>query len=179
MRIAVSGAHATGKTTLIAELARVLPGYAVLEEPYHSLASEGHAFEPLPSLDDFELLLERSVSSVTKVDSTNVLFDRAPVDYLAYLEALSRDPGALTHWVPRVAEAMARLDLVVFVPIERPDRIGGAATEWARLRRRVNRTLATMLLDDEWGFGARVAEVSGTPGDRAEQVCEWLARTAF
>lgn len=43
MRIAVSGAHQTGKTTLIEELSRALPSYGVVDEPYHLLEEEGHA----------------------------------------------------------------------------------------------------------------------------------------
>jgi len=34
MRIAVSGVHGTGKSTLIAELARRLDGYQVVDELY-------------------------------------------------------------------------------------------------------------------------------------------------
>lgn len=34
MRIAVSGSHRTGKSTLIAELAALLPGYSTVDEPY-------------------------------------------------------------------------------------------------------------------------------------------------
>ena len=55
MRIAVSGAHRTGKTTLIEELSRALPTYTVVDEPYHLLEEEGYEFEALPSVEDFEL----------------------------------------------------------------------------------------------------------------------------
>src|SRR5262245_61056219 len=60
VRIAVSGAHGTGKSTLIADLARNLPGYAVAEESYYALLAEGHVFPALPSREDYELMLERS-----------------------------------------------------------------------------------------------------------------------
>src|SRR6185369_13261844 len=60
MKIAVSGAHRTGKTTLVEELCRALPAYIAVDEPYHLLEEEGHEFAEMPSLEDFELLLERS-----------------------------------------------------------------------------------------------------------------------
>jgi predicted ATPase len=37
---AVSGAHRTGKTTLLEELSRSLPGYTVVEEPYRQLEED-------------------------------------------------------------------------------------------------------------------------------------------
>ena len=40
MRIAFSGAHRTGKTSLVDELLFLLPGYVSFDEPYH-LMSEG------------------------------------------------------------------------------------------------------------------------------------------
>jgi deoxyadenosine/deoxycytidine kinase len=41
MRIAISGAHGTGKSTLVEMLAERLPGYAVVEELYQLLLDEG------------------------------------------------------------------------------------------------------------------------------------------
>jgi len=79
MRIAVGGAHASGKSTLIAELSRTLPSHKVVEEPYYLFVAEGHNFAG---------------------EGSSVLDD----------------------WLPPVRAAMARLDLVVFVPIEQPDR---------------------------------------------------------
>ena len=37
MRIAFSGAHRTGKSTLLAGVAERLPGYATVDEPYRLL----------------------------------------------------------------------------------------------------------------------------------------------
>src|SRR3954468_5242028 len=123
MRIAGSGAHRTGKTTLIEELSRALPEYAVVEEPYHLLAEEGHEFAEMPSLDDFELQLERSIQCVEDSEEDQ-LFDRCPADMLAYLIAHRDSAGFdVGVWLPRLESAMRRLDLIVFVPIEHPDRI--------------------------------------------------------
>jgi predicted ATPase len=91
MRIAVSGAHGTGKSTLIAELARRLDGYQVVDELYYTLLDEGHVFAERPSAEDFELLLERSLAVVSDSTGPNILFDRCPADYLAYLSVVRRD----------------------------------------------------------------------------------------
>ena len=63
MRIAVSGAHRTGKTTLIDELLGALATFSAVDEPYCLLAEEGHAFAEMPCLEDFELQLERSTAA--------------------------------------------------------------------------------------------------------------------
>jgi hypothetical protein len=168
MRLALAGAHATGKSTLAAELARALPGHRVIEEPYYQLEAEGHVFSASPPLEDFEAQLERSLQSVAQ-ERGAVIFDRSPADYLAYFLA-HRDRGraALAHWFPEVCAAIATLDLLVFVPIERPDRI--AAPEAARLRRRVDTVLRAGVMADEWALGAPVLEVGGLPGERVAQV---------
>lgn len=175
MRIAISGSHATGKTTLVTELAGHLPGYAVVEEPYHALADEGHGFAALPDADAFAALLERALVDIERSLPDDVLLDRGPADYLAYLAALRPAIGSLTPWIAPVAEAMARVDLIVFVPIERPDRIGVDASEGRALRRRVDAVLREMLVEDAWGLGGRVLEVSGSPETRARQVLAAIA----
>ena len=80
MRIAVSGSHATGKSTLIAELAQQLNDFEVLDEPYYVLEEEGHLFEHPPGADDFEVLFRRSVEMLRASESSRILFDRSPAD---------------------------------------------------------------------------------------------------
>ena len=175
MRIAFSGSHATGKTTLVTELASRLPGYEVVEEPYHALGDEGHGFAALPDADAFAALLERALADVDGPLPDDVLLDRGPADYLAYLAALRPATGSLSPWIAPVAEAMARLDLIVFVAIERPDRIGVDASEGRARRRRVDAVLRGMLVEDAWGLGGRVLEVSGSPEARTRQVLAAIA----
>jgi carbohydrate kinase (thermoresistant glucokinase family) len=175
MRIAVSGAHRTGKSTLLEELGETLAGYTVIDEPYHQLEEEGHEVAEMPSLEDFELQLERSLDDVAG-SRGGQLFDRCPADLLAYLltheEADAFEPEA---WLSRVRSAMRRLDLIVFVPIEDPDRVAGHDDD--DLRRRVDEQLREILLDDCWAFGVEVLEVSGSPRERARQVLAHVNRS--
>ena len=176
MRIALTGAHATGKSTLATELARALPGYRVIEEPYHQLEAEGYAFAAAPTLEDFECQLERSLRSVAE-ERGPVIFDRSPADFVAYLLAHRDDRRAAAAWeFAAVAAAIGTLDLLVFVPIEQPDRI--AAPEARRLRRRVDAMLRAGLAADEWGFGTTVIEVSGSSMERVARVLASLRALA-
>jgi len=61
MRIAVSGSHHTGKSTLLADLAEQLPGYTTIPEPYELLEEEGYDFAQPPALEDYVRQLERSI----------------------------------------------------------------------------------------------------------------------
>jgi hypothetical protein len=169
MKIAVSGAHATGKSTLVAALATALPDYQVFEELYYELLATGVVGADPPQAEDFQLLLDRSLAQLLASSGPNVLFDRCPLDYLACLIAVA---GAPTHrdleW-ERVATALARLDLLVFVPIEQPDPIGCPTTGRPRLRLRVHR-----LLEDILGapgvVPVPVLPVTGSVEDRVAQV---------
>jgi predicted ATPase len=171
VRIAVSGSHGTGKSTLIAELAGSLPNYVTVEEPYYTLLEDGHVFADPPSAVDFELLFLHSCASLTSETATNVLFDRTPVDYWAYLAAAHREAimGRSALYDELVA-AMARVDLTVFVPIEQPDRVSVDASEGLKVRRRVDALLRAFIVDDTLGLGIPALEVTGTPLERAKQV---------
>jgi hypothetical protein len=175
MRIAVSGAQCVGKSTLIEELSRALPRYRTVEEPYAQLVDEGHDFAEEPSIEDFELQLERSIESLEETEEEEVLFERCPADLLAYLvEHPDAEAFDLDDWLPRVREAMERLDLVVFVPIERRDRIAAARGQDLAWRARVDRRLRRILADDPWELSIALLEVSGSPYERAEQVLGYL-----
>ena len=174
MRIAVSGAHRTGKSTLVDALRRELAGHEAVEEPYRLLEEEGHEFAHPPSLEDFESQLERSIEAIL-TGSDNQIFDRCPADLLAYL--LTHRDGAgfdFEPWIPRARAAMEKLHVVVFVPIEEPDRITLAREDRPRWRRSVDEALRSVLLDDGWDLGARVLEVRGTAGERLQQVLELI-----
>jgi predicted ATPase len=170
MRIAISGAHLTGKTTLIEELGRALPDYGVVDEPYYLLEEEGHEFAEMPGIEDFELQLERSIGCILDSEDDQ-LFDRCPADILAYLLTHRESDGFdVEHWLPRVRRAMRRLDLIVFVPIESPDRVVVSDQEEGELRLRVDEELQEIVLADRWDFGVETIEVTGSPRERARQV---------
>lgn len=174
VRIAISGSHATGKSTLLAALGARLPGYECLDEPWHDLVSEGTGFGTDPSMDDIEQQLERSIAVMGTISAADALIDRCPVDYLAYLRAL--DPGAdVAPWMDRVARCLEGIDLLVYVPVESPDRIEVPRAERPGLRARVDRILRAVLLDDAWALGCRALEVTGPVEQRVELVLRHLS----
>ena len=61
MRIAISGTHFTGKTTLGQDFIEAHPEYSFQQEPYHQLTEEGTEFEEELSLESFIEQLEHSL----------------------------------------------------------------------------------------------------------------------
>jgi predicted ATPase len=173
MRIAVSGSHRVGKTTLAEALADALPGHVGVPEPYLLLEEEGHEFAEVPAIEDFELQLERSFRCSAESGS-NVVFDRCALDILGYL-LTHRDADAfqLEEWMPRVEESVASLDLVVFAPIEEPDRIA-VLPSMDPLRAQVDAVLRDVIIDDAYGMGFDVITAEGTAAERLRRVMEEL-----
>jgi hypothetical protein len=77
--------------------------------------------------------------------------------------------------MPRLRESIAALDLVVFVPVEEPDRVSVPRSE-ARLRTEVDAVLRDLIVDDAWGLGMEVLPVEGTPAERLAQVMAHLRK---
>jgi predicted ATPase len=174
MRIAISGAHFSGKSTLVGDLADALPTYSAVEEPYVLLAEEGYEFSEMPSVEEFELQLERSIECLDEREP-DVLFDRCPADLLAYLLThADADAFDLERWLPRIRAAMGKLDLVVFLPVEGRDRIPLPSSEDATLRRKVDAELRDILLEDSFDFDVDVIEVTGARAERVQQVLEHI-----
>ena len=170
MRIAISGTHFSGKSSLVQALSEALPQYTTVDEPYHLLQEEGHEFAERPSLEDFELQLERAIENLEET-SPNIIFDRCPADILGYLLS-DADVEAfnLKEWLPRVQTAIKKLDVVVFLPIEEPDRIVLPLSEDAVYRQRVDDKLREIILENIFNFEVDVLEVTGNLQTRIEQV---------
>jgi predicted ATPase len=174
MRIAVSGSHVTGKSTLVAALSEALPHYLTIEEPYTLLLEEGYEFAESPSLEDFELQLERSIESLDAAEP-DIIFDRCPADILGYLLShADTEAFDLSPWLPRVQVAMKKLDLVVFLPVEEPDRIALPLSEDAAYRQRVDEKLKDIIRENAFDLDVDVLEVTGSTKTRVDRVLAYL-----
>jgi hypothetical protein len=125
MRIAISGTHCCGKSTLIEEFLTTHSEFHHEPEAYEALEDRGEQFSAEPSADDFVRQLEYCISRLNQFGpEEHVIFERCPTDYIAYLlalEKLGRDPDArrLKERSIDVAQrGMQNVDIVVFL---RPD----------------------------------------------------------
>lgn len=177
MRIAISGSHRTGKSTLVSALAALLPSYKTVDEPYRLMEEDGHEFAHPPSMDDLVAQLERAIAEVNESGDDTIL-DRCPVDLLGYI--LSHEDAEafdLDEWLPNVEEAVEKLDLVVFVPIESPDRIKfSAADDEGDWRASADEKIRELLLDDSFDLDLDVLQVQGDAETRARKVLGRIRR---
>lgn len=157
MRVAVSGTHCCGKSTLIDEFLFAHPDFAHEPEPYTVLADDyGEAFAAEPSPEDFYRQLEFNVNRLHRYHTgARVIFERSPVDFLAYMLALNdvRRGEDSTWFVQRslgiVMDAIQLLDLIVFLPLSDEDGSVISDSEDPELRSAVNGRLVGIFNDDD------------------------------
>jgi len=181
MRIAVSGTHGVGKSTLIDEFLLAHPDFAHEAEAYEALQEEyGESFAAEPSAEDFYRQLEYSVGRLHQYGSGDrVILERCPVDYIAYMFALAelgrdRDAARVLENSFGIAQsAIALLDVVVFLPAndlhhEAP------VSEDLELRSAVDTRLERILIDDDLGWFASshpvVLMATGTTAKRLQTI---------
>ena len=179
MRIGISGTHGTGKTTLAQALCAHVPGHVAADEPYWLLEAEGYEFGFPPSAEDYRALLARSVRSLSSPPLLPaVVFDRTPLDYLAYLAATGADlPGQAGAAALR--PAFASLDLLVITLITPETERVLPAAEMPGLRARMNDALLELVYDDPldaWG-DIPVLELNGPLDARLDTVLAALNQT--
>ena len=153
MRIAVSGTHCSGKSTLIDLFLESHREYFREPEPYEWLAD----LEP-----DFHQQLEFSVERLRSFnDQDQVIAERSPLDFLAYLLALGED---VSSFIETVRSTMEHIDLLVVLPLNDEDGIIAPDEEDLDLRDAMNEQLIGLIERDE--FDLLVVELTGTPAER-------------
>ncbi len=179
MKMAVIGAHFTGKTSLLAELSRSLPDYALLPEPYYQLAEEGYLFASPPNLEDYQAQLNRAIENLYD-SGPNTLFDRSPLDLLAYVLCQpDSDYVDLEAVLPDVINALEQLDNIFYLPIESPARIDLPASEDLDLRERVDDKLRELLMSVDLQVESKLIELQGPLKVRAQQVWQQTNAVSF
>ncbi|WP_216914353.1 AAA family ATPase [Nocardia noduli] len=170
MRIGVSEPHGTGKTTLVEALCGRLTDHLCVDEPYVLLEEEGYEFEYPPSLADYRAQLSRSLQSL-RAPAPRVVFDRTPLDFLAYLAAYGVDVEAEID-TSVLRAAFARLDLLVIVPITADTERRLPTAEMPELRRAVDDVMLDLVYTDLSPLfeDVTVIELDGSLADRVDAV---------
>lgn len=178
MRIAVTGTHGIGKTTLVEDLVEADPELEAVPEPFLVFQSDA-AFVDGPNTDDFEEQLNQSCDLILEsTTERSLVFDRCPIDFLAYLDVVSKAQGF--EWTPsgrqlaRIDRTMEALDLVIFVSLQDDDEIVGTI-EYPKLRRQVDARLRSILSDDEFGLFENGPPLLEVFGRRKQRVAKALA----
>ena len=166
MRIAVSGTHHVGKSTLIDEFLRAHPDFTHEPEPYTVMVEDlGEEFSAEPSVEDFQRQLQFNLERLRQhAPAERVIYERCPLDFLAYIDAL--DPNSVEELLETIAEAMQHLDLIVYLPLDD----NWLDPEMPKLQKAVDRRLGAIFREDAFGVlgscNARIIEASGSTAQR-------------
>jgi predicted ATPase len=166
MRVAISGTHGVGKSTLIDEFLRRHPEFVHEPEPYTVMVEDlGEEFSAKPCVEDFRRQLEFNIDRLSQhAADDNVIYERCPVDFVAYIHAL--DAQSAEVLLESIPEAMRQLDLIIYIPLDATS----GEDEFPKLQRAVDRRLSAIFRDDEFGImsstNARVVEAEGPTDQR-------------
>lgn len=178
MRIAVSGTHCSGKTTLVEDFLAAHRDYLHEPEPYEWLEDVyGEAVGDAPTPDDFRRQLEISVDRLgSHRRGASVIAERSPLDFLAYMLALNdlgrtgRDGETIASAAELAAAGIANVDLLVVLPLNGRDGIVAPESEDLELRATMNDRLLDLLTVDDYSFfgsgSPRVVEIHGARDQR-------------
>ncbi len=147
-----------------------LAGHVPVDEPYFLLEEDGYEFEFPPSRDDYRAQLRCSLR-VLRSAAPRVVFDRTPLDFLAYLAALGA--GIESEADPSVLRsALASLDLLIVTPVTPETERVLPRPGMLQLREAMNGAMLDLLSSDPleaWG-DVPVIELSGPLDGRLEAV---------
>ncbi len=192
MRVAVSGTHSVGKSTLVTDIHKTFAGYVHEEEPYRALRDVypiKFGKESTRYCNGVQLFFNVSRVQHYASKASRVVFDRCPVDYIAYSLYTARhkqtdiDGAFVASLLEPVREALRFLDLIVFVPVSHQhpmhleaDGIRPVDKEYRwEVDRHFKRLYRDGLYDLFGEAGPRVLEVQGSRDERIEQLRPWLA----
>ena len=167
MRIAVSGTHSSGKTTLVEGFLFQHPHYEHEPEPYEWLTEiRGAGFSAELTAADVWQQLEISVERLSlHGPGSNVIAERSPIDFLAYLEALRtlgrEDTSRMLDSARELASrGMEHVELLVVLPLN--DDIEAPEDEDPELREAMNSCLLDLLEGELDRRHVGLAEIVGT-----------------
>ncbi|MEO6390801.1 MAG: AAA family ATPase [Pyrinomonadaceae bacterium] len=160
MRVAISGTHCSGKSTLVEAFLQQHPDYSHEPEPYTVLVEDfGEEFSSVPTAEEFFRQLEFNVDRLGQYKpGANVIFERCQADFLAYILALQDlgreniDTAFYNAALDLAVAALPHLDLIVYLPANEVDRDDVPDEEDPELRDAVDRWLRDILIDDEFSL---------------------------
>jgi hypothetical protein len=172
MQIVVSGTHSSGKSTLISDFTLHHRTFDALPDPFELVDERWD----LPDAALFSAQLQVAADRLVEGPraARDVIAERGPIDFLAYLIALedlgrtSGSRGSLGRATAITAEALGRVDLLVVLPLAGSDQAAPGPEEDLELRAAMNDALLDLIADpDVVPEHVRVVEIAG---DRRERL---------
>lgn len=186
MRIAISGTHFMGKSTLIEDFIKKYPHYSYEIEPYYQLQNQG--IEEFSEQLTFECVLKQLDYSIellnAKKDQNNIIFDRCPIDFIAYAmyiadqRQINFNDTVFSEKFSEIKEALRILDLIVFLPMTKEHRIE-YEEEDAAYRKMIDKNLKKIYRDEVFDIfpsysHPKIVEIWGDRLTRIKKISTYL-----
>ena len=193
MRIAISGSHSLGKSTLVQDWISANPSYLHEREPYRALRDwYDIEFRQKSTRLHNGIQLYYSVSRTMRYTnaSQEVIFDRAPVDYIAYSQYTANhgttdiDDAFVESMIPIVREAIKQFDILIFLPVtdqwQVPMEDDGIRPVDHAYRTEVDTVFKEIYRDGRFDVippddAPRLIELWGPPEERIEKLAQAIA----
>ncbi|WP_131782882.1 AAA family ATPase [Legionella gresilensis] len=126
MRIAVSGSHSLGKSTFVQDFIDAHPNYQLETEPYRALRDNYNikfGKDSTRFCNGIQFYYNLSRVKQYQNASCNVIFDRCPIDYIAYslytekYKQTDLDMKFIESLIAPTREALKYIDLLIFISI--------------------------------------------------------------
>ncbi len=180
MRIAISGTHYMGKSTMISDFLKSHPEYPYeIEASFRLQEEEGSEFPAAPILECLLMELDYTIERLNQCAGiTNIIFDRCPVDYIAYAMYISQqdqldiNDNEIAERFPLIKMALQNLDLIVFLPITKEHLIHHIEDEDIIFRKAVDSCFKKLYRDEIYDIftGYQQPKVIELWGNRQERI---------
>ncbi len=175
MRIAISGTHCSGKSTLVEEFLLAHKSFGHEPEAYEALLELTDDVFPEPTAESLFTQLEFHVDRLQHYKPGDlVIFERSPVDYVAYLFAFltlkrsSADSHLAKQSISIARSATRLLDVIAFLPGNETGPV--SEDEDPQLRDEVDIELENILISDSLDIFAdqapRIVQLTGSTDQR-------------
>jgi predicted ATPase len=183
MKVAISGSHGTGKSTLLRGVKSVVDReWGVVEEVPRALCDRVGEPDFLQrgnnSLLRQLLLVARQIADEGRMATRRVLSDRSVVDHWAYTLAII-DPS--DHELPEVRETrllveewIPTYDRIFYLPIEFPLAVDGVREDDQQFQADIDQSLRS----EYERLGVEVVELRGSVDQRESELSTWLKEGA-
>lgn len=191
MRIAVSGTHSVGKSTFVWDFIKAHPEYLREEEPYRALrANYDIKFGKDSTRYCNGIQLYQNISRIKQYPhaTSKVIFDRSPVDYIAYsiytahYHQTDLDMAFVDSLIEPVREALEFIDLLIFIsinekhPVEIED--DGIRPIDESYRSEVDEFFKQIYFENKYKVmpekSPKLVELWGSPEERVRKITELL-----
>lgn len=165
MKIAVTGAMGTGKTTIAKQLNIKFPQLVMIHEVARMAHQAGYMLDEKAPIDAQVWILSKQLELENSFDGASFITDRCLIDLIAYIRVLysgREDAGLLSRFTQMLLTQPKRYDIVFYTPIEFDIEGDGVRSTNRQLQERIDTAILNLFNE----LNIEFFELRGSPYDR-------------